>query len=423
VELKLIIRAEENEERVFPEPSQVEVREQLGQATTFTLTFSEDICENEFQLLKNQYFNPLKGIGIFLQVEKREICLVKGIITGQQITLKHGGEGSQLKITGSDNSTRLGWAKEKRKWGKRVDKDEIVAILSTIQKDKKAKAKANYQFKKYRVMENEFELEGDPIEPKIKKISGDSNEGLSFSQEQMQNDSDLAFIRRLASEKGYYFWISYDKEGEEIANFNKLPLKGFSEKNPYGDPNNITLNLSGENNEIDDFSISWNVEKPTSVKAVHTDRKTGQKKKAEEPEAPQPKLGNMTLKQITDDSISDFQSPAVFDEGDMADRNKAALDEAEWFIKANCSTSYERLCKKATKDAPTPILTAHTVINIAGAGSRYSGEYLVAGVSHSIDGGEYKMQLELKRNAWIRTTEDKVTEFIEDVVDKISNIF
>lgn len=434
MDIKLIIRAIGADAvvgRELPEPSQVEVREQLGEVSTFTLTFSVDVCENEFQLLKSQYLNPLKGIGIFIKVEEREICLIKGIITSHQITLKHGGEGSQLKVTGSDNSARLGWVKEIKNWKKQVSREEIVLMLTSIKKDKKAESKASYPFKKFQVLDHEFGIEDIEKDKKEKKASPVV---LSFEKEQVQNEPDLAFIKRLAKEKGCYFWIDYDDAGEEVANFNKVPSEGFIKPIPKDNakdeaakdnPGKITLNLSGENNDLDEFSISWNIERPTSVKSVHTDRKTRETKKLEEREASQPKLGEITLKEITDDSISDFLSPTVFDESDSKERNSAALDEAEWFIKASCSTTYERLCKNAAARAgsngPTSpmvkIIHAHTVVNILGTGSRYDGDYLVAGVTHSIDGADYKMQIELKRNGWNRTEEDIKIEGTQDEED------
>ena len=42
----------------------------------------------------------------------------------------------------------------------------------------------------------------------------------------------------------------------------------------------------------------------------------------------------------------------------------------------------------------------HTIVEVQGAGNRYSGKYYVTGVKHIIDASAYKMELELARNAW-----------------------
>ena len=45
-------------------------------------------------------------------------------------------------------------------------------------------------------------------------------------------------------------------------------------------------------------------------------------------------------------------------------------------------------------------LYAFDLLELDGAGSRHSGNYLVAGVRHTIDAGGHRMELELLRNAW-----------------------
>ncbi len=102
----------------------------------------------------------------------------------------------------------------------------------------------------------------------------------------------------------------------------------------------------------------------------------------------------MSLQQITKDCQQEVK--AVHRPVDepcfrSQQRSRGALDEAEWFIKASCATSYDRLCE---------VVHAHTVVKLEGADSRHSGDYLVAAVTHTIDVSSYKMQLELKRNAW-----------------------
>jgi hypothetical protein len=82
----------------------------------------------------------------------------------------------------------------------------------------------------------------------------------------------------------------------------------------------------------------------------------------------------------------------VDDAGALQTRSEAALRDAQWFITATCRTSVHRMCNK--------VIRFHSLVNIAGAGSRYSGVYYVTGVKHSIDAAAHVMELELARNAW-----------------------
>ena len=109
--------------------------------------------------------------------------------------------------------------------------------------------------------------------------------------------------------------------------------------------------------------------------------------------APQTKLGEVTLQQLTQDNVQQASSsPRPVDEpGRAQKRSEGALNEAEWFIKASCSTSFDRVCH---------VFHAHTLVLLQGAGSRHSGKYVISGVTHTIDVSSYKMQLELMRNAW-----------------------
>ena len=84
-------------------------------------------------------------------------------------------------------------------------------------------------------------------------------------------------------------------------------------------------------------------------------------------------------------------APVVDDEGALGARNRGALRDAQWFIKATCQTSLHRLCD---------IVRYHTLVNIQGAGSRHGGNYYVTGVKHKIDSVTHTMELELERNAW-----------------------
>jgi len=43
---------------------------------------------------------------------------------------------------------------------------------------------------------------------------------------------------------------------------------------------------------------------------------------------------------------------------------------------------------------------AQTVINLRGAGTRFSGKYFVTGVKHTIDAAQHRMEVELSRNGW-----------------------
>ncbi|UOQ64812.1 phage late control D family protein [Hymenobacter volaticus] len=334
----------------------MEVREQLGDTTTYTVFFSEDVCEGDFKLLAHPSLGPCKEIAIWVEVDDKKVYLVKGPVSSQQIKLVAGGQGSELQVQGADNTIKMKREEREQDFADVDDKSIYSTILSR----------------------NGF--------PKTDiKDQGHKNDEAKHSKK--QNKDDLNFLRNLASENGLYFWIEYDEQGMETANVKELPLEGKP---------SLKLRINGDDkdrNNIDELNISWNTDVPTSVVGKNLDSKTKNKTDPAVDEPGQFKLGEKSLVLITEKCRQQARSspkPADND-GRAQERSKAALNEAEWFIRANCSTSFDRLCK---------VVRAHTLVEIEGAGSRHSGPYLVSGVTHSIDAVSYKMQVELIRNAW-----------------------
>ncbi len=390
MEIELIIESSMGDKEIF-EPSQVEIKEKLGQPITYTLTFSEDVCDDDFLRLRDKAFNPLADLTISVRVNGGDrFYLVKGPVQGHQISLVHGGQGSKLVVHGSDNSVKLGWKKEpKTHWKKDFGENDIKAVLNN----------KVYTFSDFSIMKN--------IKKKKKASGGDESAHVEYEEKQVQTEDDLTFIKKMASQKGMYFWVSYETESsssngkkqekiKEIAHFDALPLEGTPSQK---------LILNGDKNNIDSFEISWDANRPTSVEGKEVDIHSKKIMDGKVEIAPQPKLGDITLKDLTGGLYSSMLAGPAHHAGKMQERNKAALNDSEWFIKANCSTSFDRFCENDEK-GKTPIIHAHTLIELTGAGKRYDGNYVVSGITHSIDHASYKMQLELMRNAWTRTTEE-----------------
>lgn len=347
----------------LPEVSRVEIHEQLGETITYTVVFAEDVCDGDFKLLKSASFMPCKEIAIWVEVEDKKVYLVRGPIKGQQIKLANGGQGSELQIKGSDNTIKMKQEERFAKHKNETDEDIVLEILGS------------YGFANVVFMDNSL-FNDDKKNNKV------------------QNQDDLTFLKQLANEKGLHLWMTYEEEGNEIIHFNKLPL----EEQPAA---KLVINAGiNEKNNIDELSINWDADAPTEVVGKKMEIKKKEEKDAKEEQAGQPKLGDVSLKDLTKDTachqnVKGIHRP-IDHEKRGEERNQAALNEAEWFIKANCSTSFDRICK---------VIHAHTIVEIEGAGSRHSGKYVVSGVTHTIDESSYKMQLELMRNAWTEKPE------------------
>ena len=400
MEFELILEVNGNQKLEFDALSSVEVSEQLGQPRTFTLTFSDDVCSGEYKLLQLQALDPLNSINIAVKRKEKKWYLIKGFIQSHSITVKNEGAGSQLQVSGVDNSARLGWVEEKWRWPKDLDDEEIFTLLSKVSvKNSKGKLKdtkiSQHSFDEYHISDKEYK-KGKQAKV-VKELKKSSKNGI------LQSSDDLSFIQRIGKQTSRYFWVSYEN-GKEIANFRQLPLKHQPE---------ITLDVGGKHNNIDQLSINWDINRPSKVKNKQLDpNKSNKSKEASKDGANQEKLAKdpVTLEELSGGYLEGYISSPSTSSKNMKDKSDSALNEAEWFIKASCSTTFFRLCKyqnwQASQNGENPdikLIQAHSLVNVKGTGKRYDGKYLVSGVTHSITPDSYDIQIQLQRNAWERT--------------------
>jgi phage protein D len=365
--LGIIINSNKGSGLILSQAGRVEVYERLGKTTWYSIQLSEDILDGNFPKLEDVELDPGTEVAIYSSIEEEMHCLVKGPITSQQIHFEHGGQGSWVEVRGGDKSIEMDREFKFQQWSNVTDGEAVMFLVRKYGLD------PNIQSTKTRHLETKHTL--------------------------IQKETDLRFIRRLARRNGCYFWISYDKTGKEKANFQRPKLNGSTAEQ---------LIINFENNNIDTFELSWDVERPTSVEGVQLNLNTKKEIKGAVDGTPQDILGTKKLKDITKDKRSTHITSPSDDAGNLKARSESALIESDWFIRANCTTSLHRL---------GGLIRSHTLVNVSGIGSRHSGNYFVVGVRHIIDQTAHKMEVELVRNGW----NDKGSK--GDLLATVSNIF
>jgi hypothetical protein len=201
----------------------------------------------------------------------------------------------------------------------------------------------------------------------------------------VQRDSDLRFVRRLAARNGFAFWVTCDPFGIETAHFKRVPLDGEAAAK-------LVINQQpAEANNLTSIDFTWDVERPTSVIGAQLDLNTLTTLDGAVAGSPLTTLGDESLSDIAPEVRSVHILAPADDAGELQARGEGALIEAGWFIEATCETSLHRLGS---------LVHAHTLVEVQGVGSRYSGNYLVAAVDHYVDGAAHRMTLTLIRNGW-----------------------
>ena len=330
--------------------STVEIQERMDMAATFSIRYDIDISEGDIPFLIDSRIDAGSEISVVVPVDDTNHCLVKGPVQGQNIHMEHGGEGSRVEIKGSDTSIIMDRETQSVAWSDVKDSDVVNSILG------------NY---------------GYTADVQSTNALHETNKHTLI-----QRESDLGFIRRLSRRNGYNFWITVDENGDETAHFRRPELSGNAEAE-------LVINLEDPN--LGSIDIEWDVEYPTSMEGKQLDLNTKDDMDVAVSETPQEILGSDGLGAITGDTRSVHLSAPADDTGDLQARGEGAIIEADWFIKASCQTTLENL--------GNPV-RANTIIDLKGAGSRYSGKYYVSGVKHIIDASQHKMEIELIRNGW-----------------------
>lgn len=330
--------------------SRVEVYERAGEMTSYRIHYDLDINDGDFPLLVDERIGPGSELSVVAPIDGQNHYLVKGPVTSQTIHLEHGGACSYVEVSGCDNSVVMDRETQTVIWSDITDSDAISSILS------------RYGFT-----------------PDVETTSAGHFEN---KHALVQRDTDLRFVQRLARRNGFLFWVTCNELGFETAHFKRPPL----DDDPASD---LVINLQANNLEA--LDITWDVERPTSVVAAQLDLNNKSDIDGAVAESPLSSLGARTLNAITTDVRSIHLATPVDDAADLHGRGEGALIEAGWFMHASCKT---------TLNALNRLVRPQTVINLRGAGTRFSGKYFVSAVRHTIDAAQHRMDIQLARNAW-----------------------
>ncbi len=338
-------------EPFLSEASQATIEERVGETAYFQLRYPVDIVDGDLTHIGDASLDPGSVLGVLVQPGLAPECLIKGPVFSQQIHLVNGGAGSYAEVRGADTSITMAREFKSQVWANVADSEAVTAIV------------AGYAL--------------------LPDVTPTTARHLELKHSLVQRSSDLDFVRRLARRNGFQFWISCNPLGIETAHFKRPNLVG---------PAALDLVINQDGNNIESFDILWDAERPTTVQGTQLDLGTKAPLLGLAPVSPQTGLGMQNLQAITRDTRSIEVAAPADDVGDMLSRSEGALVEADWFIRARCRTSLHQLGGR--------VVRAGQLVNVAGAGSRHSGKYLVVAVKHLIDSTAHVMEVELARNAW-----------------------
>lgn len=342
----------------LPAPYQVidsfialEVRHNDRERDVFDMEFSlgkDSLLD--YGLLLNGYFDPPNRIVVAVLMGVLPEVLIDGVITSHQVIPSNKPGESTLRITGEDISLRLDLDPASTTHANQPDSIIVTKIL------------ANYL--KFGITPNVTQTTDVPIE--VNRVPS-------------QQETDLAYIRRLADRNGFVFYIE------------PLPAPGFSTAyfgldNRLGTPQPaLSINMGPQTNLDQPINFHYNALGPIAPRVTILDPITKTPIQIPAPSGLRPPLAIR---------------PAAPLRTAIA-RDVANLDAGQGMLRALSSSSDSSDAVSASGEIDAvrygQVLRSRRLVGVRGAGLSYNGNYYVKQVTHRIRRGEYKQSFQLSR--------------------------
>ena len=329
----------------------LEVRHNDRERDVFEMEFSlgkDSLLD--YGLLLNGYFDPPNRIVIGVLMGVLPEVLMDGVITSHQVMPSNKPGESTLRITGEDISLRLDLDPASTTHANQPDSIIVTKIL------------ANYL--RFGITPNVTQTTDVPIE--VNRVPS-------------QQETDLAYIRRLAERNGFVFYIE------------PLPAPGFSTAyfgldNRLGSPQPaLSINMGPQTNLDQPINFHYNALGPAAPRVTILDPITKTPIQIPAPSGLRPPLAIR---------------PAAPLRTTIA-RDAANLDPGQGVLRAvsSATDSSDAVSASGEIDAVRygQVLRSRRLIGVRGAGLSYNGNYYVKQVTHRIRRGEYKQSFQLSR--------------------------
>jgi hypothetical protein len=344
-----------------PEPiieavQQIDVECALEEASVLRLELGISATKlGDWTILDIDPFRPL--VPLQLRVQRgagAPEALINAFVTEQRVTYGEGGH-SKLQITGLDATYAMN-LHEKVKTYLNLPDSAIASMLFA---------------------ERGIVPRVDPTSPVLTDPEGTT----------IQRGTDIRFLRRLARRNGFDCYVQPEPiSGLDFGHFRKRQLTGM--------PQAVLSVEMGTETNVCDFSIRYELTRPTAAIAAGLDVLTKSPQPAVAPTALEQPLGieGTLLRQLPPPIIrpADTGLPRT---ADLQRSTQAIVDRSAWSVVA-----------EGTAGLDVPVLRPGGLVSIRGVGRLYNGTYYLTRVKHTINaGGGIEQRFEAARNAVTET--------------------
>jgi hypothetical protein len=353
IQLQILIGA------TVPEPAPFEVADALTivEVTNrdsgldgFQMTFSlgRD-SPGDYPLLAKKYFEPPARVILIVRMGVLPQVLIDGIITDHQLAPSNTPGASTLVVTGGDISLRLNLEEQNKTFKNQSDSEIVETIL-----------------KPYKT----YGLNAEVTKTDTRRQENEGNT--------TQQDTDLAFIQKLATRNGFVFYVE-----------------------PTAIPQQTTAHWGPENEQRPTQSaLSMNMGPDTNVESLSFGFD------ALAPGTPQISVLEPGSKRALPVSVPNQLRLALASQPaeplrKTIQRDTANKDTSQAGIQALSLISSVTDAVTASGELNAVryghVLRARQLVDVRGVGKSYNGRYYVKEVKHNLKRGEYKQSFSLKR--------------------------
>jgi phage protein D len=331
---------------------EIEVECSIEEASAFRARFGITKTEiGDWSILDIDPFRPFTAVSILLQTGSLPpTTLINGYVSEHDIALADDPGVSTLEVSGLDATSLMNVEEKVAAWPNLPDSAIAAEIF------------AGYEL---------IPIVGATT-PRLTDPEGTT----------IQRGTDIRFLRRLARRNGFDCYVQ------------PQPLTGidqgfFQSRQLLGLPQAI-LNVSfGEDTNVSDFRIHYDLTAPAAAQAYGLDADTNQLQPAYAPAGLELPLGlDGTLMRERPAPLLRPADTGLPSAAELQDALQGIVDRSTWAILA-----------EGTVGMDVPILRPGSLVNIRGCGRTHNGSYLVTRVRHLIEPGGYEQRFEARRNA------------------------
>lgn len=343
---------------------QIEVECSLEEASAFRVRFAIDQTDiGDWSILETDPFVPFLPVSIRLQ---RGIlppeALINGYVSQHHVTYADDPGASTLEVSGLDATALMNLEEKVVAWPNMPDS----AVASSI------------------FAQHQLVPRVDVTSPVLVEPEGTT----------IQRGTDIRFLRGLARRNGFDCYVQPDAlTGVDTGHFGARSL--------FGTPDAVISANFGDDTNVSDLQISYDLAAPTTAIATGLDATTMTAQPAQAPVALELPLGlEGTLTRERPQALvrpSDIGLPRT---PELQRALQAMVDRSTWSVVA-----------RGTVGLDVPTLRPGGTINVRGCGRLYNGSYFVTRVRHVIDDESYEQHFEARRNAVSMTGAEVFVEF------------